>query len=105
MGIGYEDDFLQQNIEEFSDFENLLKSLIEAWRLGDTEALNRLAVEPMKKDPRTMNAMLNDRNKNWIPIIEEMFLDDNKELVMVGAAHIVGEVGLINLLLKKGLQS
>jgi hypothetical protein len=102
MGIGYEDDFLQQNIEEFSDFENLLKSLIEAWRRGDTEALNRLAVEPMKKDPRTMNAMLNDRNKNWIPIIEEMFLDDNQELVMVGAAHIVGEVGLINLLLKKG---
>ena len=102
MGVGYEDTFLQQNMEDFENFADLLYSLIKAWRLGDTQALNRLAVEPMKKDPQSMKLILNDRNTNWIPHIEKMFQDDNKELVMVGAAHIVGEKGLIKLLENKG---
>jgi uncharacterized protein YbaP (TraB family) len=102
MGKGYEDSFLKQNMEEFKAFKTLLLQLIAAWRIGDLEALNKLALEPMKKDPQSMKAILLDRNHNWIPLIEAMFTDENKELVMVGAAHLVGQEGVISLLEKKG---
>jgi uncharacterized protein YbaP (TraB family) len=102
MGKGYEDSFLKQNMEEFKVFKTLLLQLIAAWRIGDLEALNKLALEPMTKDPQSMKAILLDRNHNWIPLIEAMFTDHNKELVMVGAAHLVGQEGVISLLEHKG---
>ena len=102
MGEGNEDKFLLQNLEEFKDFKPLLLKLIAAWRSGDMNTLNTIALEPMKKDPQSMKQLLTDRNNNWIPLIDAMFTDDDKELVMVGAAHLVGEQGVITLLENKG---
>lgn len=102
MGEGNEDKFLLQNLEEFKDFKPLLLKLIAAWRSGDMNTLNTIALEPMKKDPQSMKQLLTDRNNNWIPLIDAMFTDNDKELVMVGAAHLVGEQGVITLLENKG---
>lgn len=60
----------------------------------------------MKKSENQMYAeyedvMLDNRNKNWIPIIEKT-AKDKPTFFGVGAAHLAGENGVINLLRKQG---
>lgn len=47
------------------------------------------------------DVMLDNRNKNWIPVIEKV-AKETPTFFGVGAAHLGGENGVINLLRKKG---
>jgi uncharacterized protein len=47
------------------------------------------------------NAFLDQRNKNWIPKIKEVILNE-KAFIAVGAGHLAGENGVISLLRKEG---
>lgn len=48
-----------------------------------------------------MALILDDRNKNWIPAIEKT-IKETPSFIAVGAAHLVGKNGLIELLRKQG---
>jgi hypothetical protein len=43
-----------------------------------------------------------DRNNKWIGNIKNFLNDSGNTMVIVGAAHLVGPDGLINLLRKQG---
>jgi uncharacterized protein len=58
--------------------------------------------ESMKEFPVLNERLLVERNKNWIPHIETYLKSNQNHIVVVGAAHMVGEAGVINLLRKKG---
>jgi UDP-3-O-acyl-N-acetylglucosamine deacetylase len=45
--------------------------------------------------------LLTNRNKNWIPIMEEMILE-KPTLFAVGAGHLGGPNGIIRLMIEKG---
>ncbi len=47
------------------------------------------------------NDLIVQRNKNWIPVIEET-TKLKPTFFAVGAAHLAGEEGVIKLLRKKG---
>lgn len=49
------------------------------------------------------DVMLNNRNRNWIPIMEEM-MTDKKTFFAVGAGHLGGEIGVVNLLREAGYE-
>ncbi len=104
MGVGNEERFIKLNLEQMQDFKGVFLGLLKAWRAGDTEQLNKLAIEPMKEDPETVKLMLTDRNKNWIKDIDKMFTDNDKEFVLVGVAHLVGDNNVLALLKNKGYQ-
>lgn len=105
MGEGYEDAFLKMNLEQVSDFENYFAAMITAWRAGDMEALNKLAVEPARElDPVLYQALFVKRNNAWLPQIENMFGNDSKELVLVGSGHLAGEDSVLALLQQAGYQ-
>jgi hypothetical protein len=50
-----------------------------------------------------MENFLTQRNKNWIPVIEKL-ISSQKTFIAVGAGHLPGEFGVIELLRKKGFQ-
>ncbi|MDX1678546.1 TraB/GumN family protein [Arsukibacterium sp.] len=105
MGEGYEDAFLTMNLEQFADFENYFADMIAAWRAGDMNALNKLAVEPARElDPVLYQALFVQRNNAWLPQIEKMFGNDSKELVLVGGAHLAGTDSVLALLQQAGYQ-
>ena len=54
--------------------------------------------------PALYDALLLQRNFKWIALIDQMLLDGDTEFVLVGAAHLVGEGGLLELLAKKGYE-
>jgi uncharacterized protein YbaP (TraB family) len=106
MGIGDEEHFIKSNIRQMEDFKKMFLAVLKAWRVGDEHQLNTLAIGPMKEDPKTLKQLLTDRNKNWIPDIERMFTDtgksSDKEFVLVGVAHLVGDKSVLALLKAKG---
>jgi len=106
MGIGDEDRFIKSNLEQMKDFKAMFTGLLKAWREGDDKQLNKLAIMPMKDDPKTFKKLLTDRNRTWISHIDRMFADDgkstDKEFVLVGVAHLAGDKSVLTLLKTKG---
>jgi uncharacterized protein YbaP (TraB family) len=46
--------------------------------------------------------IVTDRNNKWMQKIEAMFATPEKEMVLVGSLHLVGDDGLLKQLRKKG---
>jgi len=105
MGEGNESEFIRLYLEDLDEMDESMIQMINAWRSGDDELLDTLFVSDMKVGhPELYNSLLVQRNLNWMPIIESMFLDADTEFVLVGAAHLVGEDGLLSMLRKKGYE-
>ena len=97
------DEFIKYSTEDMKqmNIESEFDKLISDWRTGKATAEKDLK-EMKQKYPSIYKAMFSDRNYKWLPKIEKFFEDDKTEFVLVGAAHLWGEDGLINLLKKKG---
>ena len=105
MGIGNESEFIRLSLEDLDEMETSMNQMLGAWRSGNDEMLDALFVNDMKEGyPELYDSLLVQRNLNWLPIIEAMFSDSDTEFVLVGAAHLVGEDGLLNMLRKKGYE-
>lgn len=82
------------------------QKMLEAYRAGDLEALEEMTNDPeawgSEADAKqNMELMLFKRNEDWIPKLEVMFASKSA-FVAVGAAHLIGPRGLIELLRAKG---
>jgi uncharacterized protein len=70
-------------------------ALADAWRQGDVAALERLLLTTMKEVPRVYDLMFVQRNRAWIPKIEDC-LASGHCFVVVGAGHLIGPDGLLS---------
>lgn len=103
MGEGYEDAFIRMNLAQFGDFKAYFSAMIDAWRAGDITKLDELVVKPAQQlDPVLYQAMFVARNQAWLPQIQQMFGNTEKELVLVGAGHLAGEHSVLALLQQAG---
>ncbi|MEX0618233.1 MAG: TraB/GumN family protein [Pseudohongiellaceae bacterium] len=105
MGEGNESEFVLMSLEEMEQLETGIEDMISAWREGDNDRLAELFINDMRAEtPELYQSLLVERNNNWMPAIEQMFSEEGTEFVLVGAAHLVGEHGLISLLEANGYQ-
>lgn len=105
MGEGDESEFILLSLKDLENTDNLMNDMIAAWRAGDSEQLSKLFVDDMKQQaPALYQSLLVSRNLDWLPDIEAMLRDSDTEFVLVGAAHLVGEEGLVALLAAKGYE-
>jgi uncharacterized protein len=92
-----------ENPETEKDLENIFS----AWLDGDVAGLEEFALKPFVDDPDLApyyEAFYKNRNHNMLQKIEEYLASNDIHFVVVGAGHLVGEDGLINLLQNKGYQ-
>ena len=105
MGEGNETEFILLSLKDLTETGNVIDGMIGAWRSGDAQGLSELFVEDMKVEaPALYDTLLLERNLKWIPQINRMLQDADTEFVLVGAAHIVGENGLLDLLSQEGYE-
>ncbi|MCP5330317.1 MAG: TraB/GumN family protein [Pseudomonadales bacterium] len=103
MGEGKESEFVRLSLEELQEIPEAMTQMIDAWRRGDNDMLATLFVNDMKQvHPELYDSLLLQRNNAWMLIVESMFQDADIEFVLVGAAHLVGEDGLLSQLQAKG---
>lgn len=87
------------------DMAVVLDKLHTIWRNGDEKALNKEIIIDMRdKYPEYYKSLLVVRNKAWIPKLDAFLKDNEKDdaLVVVGAAHLVGDDSVVQLLKAKG---
>jgi len=76
--------------------------LLAAWAKGDTKKLASYGPESAMMTPLEKKALLEDRNRAWIPQIVAMLNEKHTYFITVGAAHLVGKTGVPNLLRAAG---
>jgi len=104
MGKGYEDEFIRQMLADLDRTSAMMVELIDAWRTGDQRIMKQYAVDDMKRDyPQMYQQMLVDRNNNWMKHIDDWAETPEVELILVGAAHLVGPDGLLEQLKSSGM--
>jgi len=99
------DEFIEYSIDGMRKLNTKSKfgNFIKSWRTGKTASEKE--INAMKeKYPSVYKVMLLDRNYKWLPTIEKYFEDDKTMFVLVGAAHLWGSDGLLNLLKEKGYE-
>lgn len=103
MGENWEEEFVKLSLRDLNRTEDLMQGMSRAWREGDTEEMAVQFLEEMQKDyPHAYQDLLVNRNQVWLPQIEAMFKQPGVEFVLVGAAHMVGKDGLLQVLRERG---
>lgn len=103
MGQGMEDALVEQSLAELERTGEIFEEIIAAWKNGDEQLLSRILIESTRKDyPEVYRTLFVVRNENWLPKIEELLATPERELILVGAGHLVGPDGLLTALKKKG---
>ena len=62
----------------------------------------RCCLTAFEEFPEVFKRMVTDRNRTWLPQIEELLAGERDAMVVVGSMHLVGEGGIVNLLREKG---
>lgn len=93
---------VKSTLKDLSDARNQFSELIKAWETGDNAALEKLLNQAQKEDPALMKKLLTDRNSSWVPQIEALTRGTNNAVVIVGAGHLVGKSGVVELLKQRG---
>ncbi|WP_457566637.1 TraB/GumN family protein [Caldithrix abyssi] len=96
------DELILQTIEDIGRSETTIPELINAWQSGNARALDSLLNASFKDFPEIGVFLLIKRNQAWVEQVERFLRDDRNYLVVVGAGHLVGTEGLVELLRKKG---
>jgi len=103
LGEDQEDDLIRYFLLDLERLPTQMDSLMLMWREGDDAALaDMMNAELAERFPGIFDLLLTDRNENWLPRIEAMLESPEIELVLVGAAHLVGEEGILAALESKG---
>ena len=78
-------------------------ALVEAYMAQDLSELERIFTDPELggDDAEAMDALIYDRNRNWAEKLVKM-MPERAALVCVGAGHLPGDQGLLQLLRDRG---
>lgn len=83
------------------------KSITDAYMSQDLDKLLKISTKKLGTNcdntAEEMALLLDKRNLKWVEILPAM-MQESPALIVVGALHLTGEVGLINLLRQKGYQ-
>ncbi|MEX2484595.1 MAG: TraB/GumN family protein [Brumimicrobium sp.] len=77
------------------------EKLIEVYLSQDIDSLHKYMLESDMDFTTFEDNFLNKRNQKWIPKIKKM-IKKNKAFIAVGAGHLGGENGVIQLLINEG---
>ena len=102
MDEGLGSDQILEFIEELKQIEVMLGELLAVWRKGDEAKMEELYIKDLKLYPKLYQTLIVDRNNKWVRNIEVYLNGSGNTMVVVGAAHLVGADGLVNLLRKRG---
>jgi uncharacterized protein YbaP (TraB family) len=98
-----QEELLRQALRELEVIGSQADAMASAWKRGDAGALEAILGVSLSEYPRIRQRLFIDRNEQWMPRLEALLAKEGDVLVVVGAGHLVGEGGLLELLSARGL--
>ena len=102
MPMEMQDRMLAETLKEMATTKQNVEKLAQSWKAGDVAAIEAVVLSDLKTEPEMYQRLLVQRNRNWLPKIEALFARSSPAFVVVGAAHLVGSDGLLQLLKSRG---
>ena len=102
LSAGDQESMLRHSLKEMDLLDKGLDQIVRSWAAGDVPALEDLLLNAMREYPAVHQKIIVDRNRRWLSEIERMIEQGESTLVVVGAAHLVGKEGVIELLRARG---
>ena len=96
------DDFVNRALTDLKLLEADVASLLAAWETGDFQTLEKLMTKSFEEFPEMYDKFITERNKSWVRKLSGMIKDEHTYMVVVGAGHLPGNEGVINLMKNKG---
>jgi uncharacterized protein YbaP (TraB family) len=99
-----QDKVLRDALIDVEKHTKLLDEILHAWKAGDAEAMAAAATETVREHPDlapVMKELVDDRNDMMTEKITQFLGTPKTYFVAVGAAHLVGEHGVVNQLRAK----
>lgn len=96
---------LLSTLADVKVIEQEINRIVEMWKMGDAQGLESILQKGLSAHPDTLslyNKVLFERNKNMADKIEGFLKNENTYFVVVGAAHLVGEKGIVQILKERG---
>jgi uncharacterized protein YbaP (TraB family) len=96
---------LDQALDELNDApEEEMHEVLAAWRQGDVPKLAQLLAREYADFPNLYRTLVSVRNERWLPQLKRLLDSPQNTLVVVGALHLVGAGGLLELLRRDGFE-
>ena len=98
--------YLRTTMEEYKKASTELDLMVEQWSHGDIAGLEKMFVtDIMDESPELYDALLKNRNANWVVRIQEMLKGRGTIFIAVGAGHLIGDDSVLAMLKAKGVSS
>jgi hypothetical protein len=97
-----QDSMLRETVTELDLLDQNFKEIVQSWLKGDGASLEALLLASMKEYPDLHQKIIVDRNRRWLTQIETLIAQGHDAMVVVGAAHLVGQDGVIAMLKTRG---
>lgn len=96
-------ELLEQTLEQIEEAPDTLDGLVDAWASGDQAAIDQLMNGDFREEsPEVHEVIIVRRNEAWAEAVEAMMDGSGTIFIAVGAGHLPGEGGLIDLLEDRG---
>ncbi len=93
-----------EGLREMERTPAMLDEMVRAWAAGDVETIDRIVNDEMREQtPEVYEAVIVQRNRDWVPQIQALLDGEGTVFIAVGAAHLSGENGVVELLRESGI--
>ncbi|MCR6672860.1 TraB/GumN family protein [Devosia ginsengisoli] len=94
---------LVATLDQLDTLPKVMDKMLRSWMNGTPDQLSDVFITGMGGyEAGFLERLLYARNRNWIAPIETMLADNSENLIVVGAAHLIGENNVLELLEQAG---
>jgi hypothetical protein len=99
-----EDKDLDEMLQDPQRIKDTLDKLQTAWIAGDAGMIDKIVSTEMGSFPGEEKIMLSDRNPHMTDGVERYLKSGETCFLVVGAGHLVGKGGIVQLLKQRGFK-
>ena len=100
------DQVMVQSLDEFDHYDVMVAQLVDIWRRGDVQELEQMLItEPLQQYPESrpyFDRVFTQRNLAMAESLAALTDQGSSYFVVVGAGHLIGENGLVQLMQQAG---
>lgn len=102
MNASDQNAFLRQTLKDLELAAKMADDMVKFWEKGDVDKLHNLLFKSFEGYPEIKDRLLHQRNRDWVPKIEDMMAENNNVLIIVGTGHLIGPGSVVEMLKQKG---
>ena len=99
-----QESMLRESAGEVERIDKNINGIVQSWLDGDGDRLASLLLAGMRQYPELYQKIIVERNQRWLEEIAKLVREESDVMVVVGAAHLVGKDGVVELLKARGFK-